>query len=90
MDLDTKGLDVVRAVRATREVGQIELDLVPPVVQPHRHRADERLHTGFPLVVGRPEPPPNTLVVKYLDFEGEVLLQLDHVVARGWHLDIRS
>jgi hypothetical protein len=25
-----------------------------------------------------------------LDFEGEVLLQLDHVVARGWRVDIRS
>lgn len=31
VDLHPQGLDVVRAVRSTREVAQVELDLVPPL-----------------------------------------------------------
>ena len=43
VDLDAEGLDVVRPVCAPREVREVELDLVPALVQAHRHRADERL-----------------------------------------------
>lgn len=45
MDLDAQSLNVVCAVRAPGEVGQIKLNLVPPVVEPHWHRADEGLDT---------------------------------------------
>ena len=65
-DLHSQRLDVVGAVRASREVGQVELDLVPAVVQPHRHRADERLHTRRALVVTRPESPSYVLVIENL------------------------
>jgi len=64
--LDAECLDVVGAVRPPREVGQVELDLVPAVVQSHRHRADERLHPRRALVVARPESTTNVLVVQYL------------------------
>jgi hypothetical protein len=40
--------------------------LVPAVVQPHGHGADEGLDAGRRLVVGRPETPPNILVVQHL------------------------
>ena len=46
VDLDPQRLHVVGAVRAPGEVRQVELDLVPALVQPHRHRADKRLHPG--------------------------------------------
>jgi len=80
VDLDSEGLDVVGAVRPPGEIGQVELDLVPPIVQSHRHGTDERLHPGGGLVVGRPEPPAHVLVVQDLNFEGEVLLEVldDH------------
>ena len=42
--LYAESLDVVGAVRSTREVCQVELDLVPSVVQPHGHCAYEGLY----------------------------------------------
>ena len=63
MDLDPQRLYVVRAVGSPREVGEVELDLVPALVQSHGHRADERLHSGRALVVARAEPTAHVLVV---------------------------
>ena len=51
VDLHAERLNVVGAVGAAGEVGQVELDLVPALVQPHRHRADKRLHPGGGLQV---------------------------------------
>mmetsp|Transcript_35103 Transcript_35103/g.113645 ORF Transcript_35103/g.113645 Transcript_35103/m.113645 type:complete len:205 (+) Transcript_35103:67-681(+) len=78
--LHPQGLDVVRAVGAAGEVRQVELDLVPALVQAHRHGADERLHTRGALVVRGAEAATHLLVIKHSDLEGEVLLQVfdDH------------
>mmetsp|Transcript_4432 Transcript_4432/g.11627 ORF Transcript_4432/g.11627 Transcript_4432/m.11627 type:complete len:264 (+) Transcript_4432:95-886(+) len=76
VDLDTERLDVVRAVRTTRKVRQVELDLVPALVEAHRHRANERLHARGRLVVGGAEAAADILVVKHLHLEGEVLFQI--------------
>ncbi len=65
-DLNPQGLDVVGPVGAAREVGQVELNLVPAVVQAHRHRADERLDARRALVVTRAEAAPHVLVVQHL------------------------
>ena len=46
VDLDPERLHVVGAVRPPGEVRQVELDLVPALVQPHWHRADKRLYPG--------------------------------------------
>jgi len=90
MDLHPQRFDVVCAVGAAREVRQVELDLVPALVQAHRHRANERLHAGGRLVVGRPESPPHVLIVKNLHLEGEVLFKIfyDHDEER--QLDAQS
>ncbi len=64
--LHSQRLDVVGAVRPACEIWQVKLDLVPAVVQPHGHRADEGLDTGRALIVTRPEPPPHVLIVQYL------------------------
>jgi hypothetical protein len=42
MDLHAQRLNVVRAVCAAREVREVELNLVPALIQTHRHGADER------------------------------------------------
>ena len=76
MDLHSQSLNVVCAIRSTCEVGQVELNLVPPFVQTHRHRADERLDSGGGLVIGGPEASANIFVVEDLDFEREVFLEL--------------
>ena len=50
MDLDSERLDVVSSICSAGEVGQVELDLVPALVESHRHRADERFHTSCGLI----------------------------------------
>ena len=76
VDLNSEGLDVVGAVSSTREVGKVELNLVPALVQPHGHGADEWLHSCRTLVVGSSESSAHILVVQDLNLESEVFFQL--------------
>ena len=76
VDLDPEGLHVVGPVSSPREVRQVELDLIPALVQPHRHGADEGLHSGGGLVVAGSESPPDVLVIQDLDLKCEVLLHV--------------
>ena len=59
-------LDVVGAVGASREVGQVELDLIPAGVESHRQHAAERVHARRALVVAGAEPTSDVLVVQDL------------------------
>lgn len=52
------------------------LNLIPPLVESHRHRTDEGLHSSGPLIIGGSESPTDTLIVQDGHFKGEVLLQL--------------
>jgi len=76
VDLNAKSLDVVRSVGSASEIGEVKLDLVPAFVESHGHGADEGLHSRRALVVRCTESATDTLVIKYLDLEREVLLQL--------------
>ncbi len=69
-----QSLDVVGTVGTSREVGQVELDLVPALVKTHGHGTDEGLHTGCRLVVRCAETASNVLIIQYLHLESEVLL----------------
>jgi hypothetical protein len=74
VDLHAQGLYVVGTVGTSREVGQVELDLVPALIQTHGHGTDEGFHTGRRLVVGGAETTSNVLIIQYLYFESEVFL----------------
>ena len=76
MDLDAQRLNVVGAVGAACEVRQVELDLVPAFVEPHRHRADERLDASGGLVIGSSKPTSHIFIIQDLNFERKVLFQL--------------
>ena len=80
VNLHPQGLDVVRSVRPPREVGQVELDLVPPLVKSHWHCTNERFHSRCGLVVGGPKSAAHVLVIKHLHFEAKILLEIldDH------------
>mmetsp|Transcript_16531 Transcript_16531/g.39267 ORF Transcript_16531/g.39267 Transcript_16531/m.39267 type:complete len:257 (-) Transcript_16531:7-777(-) len=80
VNLHAQSLDVVCAIRTAREIRQVELNLVPALIQPHRHSADERLNARGRLVVRRAEPPVHVLVIQHSHLEREVLLQIldDH------------
>ena len=71
-----KSLNVVGTVGSSGEIRQVELNLVPALIESHGHSADERLDTGGGLVVGGTESSTDVLVIEDLDLEGEVLLQL--------------
>jgi len=85
--LHAQGLDVVRAVRTSGKIRQVELNLVPTLVQSHRHGANEWLYSGGALVVGCAEASPNFLVIQDLHFECEVLLQVLDDHHQEWQLD---
>ena len=80
MDLDPESLNIIGAVRPPGEVCQVELDLVPALVQSHGHGADEGLDSGGGLVVAGSEPPPHILIIQNLNLECEVFLHVldDH------------
>jgi hypothetical protein len=67
VNLDAEGLNVVGAVGAAGEVREVELNLVPALVQPHGHGADKGLDARRTLVVARAEATAHVLVVKDLD-----------------------
>ena len=49
--LNSECLNVVCSVSSAGKVGEVELDLVPAIVQPHRHGTNEGLHPRGGLVV---------------------------------------
>ena len=69
--LYSERLNVVGPVGSPSEVRQVKLDLVPAVVQPHGHGADERLHSGCWLVVGRSKTSTNVFIIQHLKRERE-------------------
>ena len=46
MYLNSQGLNVVGTVGTTGEIGEVELNLIPSLVETHGHRAYEWLNTG--------------------------------------------
>ena len=73
------GSNIVASIGPPCEIWQIELDLIPPLVQPHGHSADEWLHPCRRLVVRGSKSPSDILVIQDLNFEGEVFFELN-----GW------
>lgn len=71
VDLHAKRFDVIGSVGSPREVGQIELDLIPALVESHRHRADEWLDASGGLVVAGTEASAHIFIVQHLNAENE-------------------
>ena len=80
MDLNSKGLYVVGTVSSPCEIRQVELNLIPALIQSHGHCANKRLYSGGRLIVRGSESSSYALVIKYLYLESEVFLQVlnDH------------
>lgn len=64
--LHSESLNEVSAIRPSGEVRQIELNLIPAVVEPHWHGADERLHSRRTLIVTGAESSSHVLIVQHL------------------------
>ena len=76
MDCHSQSLYVVATVCSSREIGQVELDLIPALVQSHGHCADEGLHSCCWLIVRCSESSSYIFVIEDLNFEGEVFFEL--------------
>lgn len=76
MNLYPEGLHIVGAIGPAGEISQVELYLVPSLIQPHGHSADEWLHPRCALEIARSEPTSHILVVQDLHFEREILLHV--------------
>ena len=63
MDLDSQRFDVVGTIRSTGKVAQVELNLIPTVVQSHGHGADEGLDARRRLVVRGPEAASDIFII---------------------------
>lgn len=66
VDLHPRGLDVIRAVGPTREVTQIELNLIPSAGEPDGHRRAERADARCALEIAHAKPPVHILIVQNL------------------------
>jgi len=66
VNLNPESFYVVSSVSPACKIGQVELNLVPALIEPHGHRADEGLHSSGGLVVAGPESPPHILVIQNL------------------------
>jgi len=80
MDLHAQSFNIISTVGTASEIRKIELDLIPAIIQPHRHCANEGLHTSGGLIVRGTETSAYILIIQYLHFKSEILLQIfdDH------------
>ena len=80
VDLYSQSLNIVGTVGSPGEIRQVELNLVPSLIESHWHCANERLHSCRRLIVRRTKPPLDTLVVENLYLECEILIEIldDH------------
>jgi len=76
VDLDSQGFNVVGTISSSGEIRQVELNLIPSFIQSHGHSTNEGLHSCSRLVVGSSESSSHTLVIKDLNFESKVFLQV--------------
>jgi len=87
MYLDSQGLNVVRTISSSCEIGQVELNLVPALIESHRHGTDEWLHSCSRLIIRSSESSSNVFIIKDLDFEGEVFFQVLYNHDQEWQLN---
>jgi hypothetical protein len=66
MYLNSESFNIVGAIGSSGEVGKVELDLIPSVVESHRHCADEGLYASSRLVVASSESPSDVLIIQNL------------------------
>ena len=64
--LNSQRFDVVRSVSTSSEIRQIELNLIPSIIQTHGHRANEGLDACRGLIVAGTETAANVSIVENL------------------------
>lgn len=73
-----KSFYIVRPVGSPGKIGQVELNLIPSLIQPHRHSANEWFDSGGRLIIRCSESPPDILIIEDLHFEGKIFFKLSY------------
>jgi hypothetical protein len=76
MDSNSECFYIISSIGSSGEIGEIELNLIPSLIESHRHGTDEGLDSSGRLVVGCSEPSPDVFIIENLHFEGEVFFEL--------------
>ena len=66
MYLYSEGFNVVSPISSSGEIRKIELNLVPTIIQPHGHCANEGFDSCGALVIACSETSTNVLIIKNL------------------------
>jgi len=77
MNCHTQSFYIVATVSPTGEIRQIELNLIPSLIQPHWHGADKWFNPCGWLIIGGTETSSNVLIIKNLHLKSEVFFKLD-------------
>lgn len=76
MNSHSQSFDVITTISPACKIRQIELDLIPTLIQSHRHSTDKRLHSSSRLIVAGSKSPAYILIVEYLNFESKIFFEL--------------
>lgn len=80
MNSHAKSLYIVASVSSSCEIWQVELNLIPALVESHRHCADEWLHSCCRLIIWGSKSSSDIFVVQNLHFESEIFLELNEEI----------
>jgi hypothetical protein len=58
---------------------QVELYLIPAIIQAHRHRADEVFHSCLRLIIACTKTAPHILIVQNRDLKTKISLEVFHL-----------
>lgn len=61
--LDSQGFNIVCSICSPCEIWQVELNLIPAIIQPHWHGTDEWLDSCGTLVIASSKSPPDIFVI---------------------------
>lgn len=77
VDSHTQSFNIITTISPPCKIRKIELNLIPALIKPHRHCADERFHSGCRLIVRCPKSSAHIFVIEYLYLESKILLELN-------------
>jgi len=76
MNLNPRGFDIAGPISPPSKVAQVDLNLIPAIIQAQRHGAVEGTDPSAGLEVAGAESPPEVLIIQDFHLECEVALQV--------------
>jgi len=78
MDLHSQSFYIVGAVGSSCKVRKVKLNLIPTLVQTHRHGAYERFNPSGRLIIASAEPAPDIFIIQNLFNTIDIIISKDN------------